>query len=246
MPSTKAIVFDFIGTLTDVEDYSMDESKMKLHKALVKVGFNTEPESFDAAYSHAHEKYRAIRYQELTEVTNAVWISEALTSLGFKTSPEDARIKTALNVFFKDFIESFRLRPYAHELLQKASEKHSVGLVSNFTYSPVIYAGLRRLRINKFFNAVLVSEEVGWRKPHAKIFQEALKRLNATTQTTLYVGDSPLEDIKGANALGIKTVFVPSQFYTLEFLHECKQKPDHITKDLCELYRRFEEILECR
>jgi putative hydrolase of the HAD superfamily len=244
LPPTKAVVFDFIGTLIDVTDYSMDESKMKLHKALVKVGFNTEPEDFNEAYSRAHEKYRAIRYQELTEVTNAVWISEALASLGFKTSPEDTRIKTAVNIFFKDFIESFKLRPYAKELLQKASEKHSVGLISNFTYAPVIYAGLRRLRINKFFNAVLVSEEVGWRKPHAKIFQEALRRLNATAQATLYVGDSPLEDIKGANALGMKTVFVPSQFYTLEFLHECKQKPHYMVPDLCELYHRFKEILE--
>ncbi|MGB9676248.1 MAG: HAD family hydrolase [Candidatus Bathyarchaeales archaeon] len=239
MHKLEAVIFDFIGTLTNVKGYNLEDSKMKLCKAIIESGFDVEEKCFMDAYSNSHEKYRVIRYQELVEVTNAVWIADALNSLGFKTTPEDERIKTAVNIFFEDYVRSLELRSCAKKLLSELSHNYKLGLVSNFTYAPVIYAGLRKLDINKFFNAVLVSEEVGWRKPHAKIFEEALKRLGVRAQEAIYVGDSPQEDIKGAKEIGLKAIFVPSQFYSLQDLKESQIKPEVIVKSICELYRKF-------
>lgn len=236
MAFTKAMIFDFIGTLTSVKDYNMEDSKTKLCSAIAKAGFDVDEECFLEAYSQAHEKYRVIRYRELVEVTNAIWISEALCSLGLETKPHDFRLKTAVNIFFEDYVESLNLRSCVKRTLKKASLEYKLGLVSNFTYAPVIYAGLRKLGINQFFNAVLVSDEVGWRKPSRKIFEEALKRLGVEAEEAVCVGDSPLEDIKGAKALGMRTVFVPSQFYSFEFLRESQQRPDWTFNDICELY----------
>ena len=244
LPLIKAIIFDFIGTLTNVKNYSLENSKMKLYRAIVDAGFNVDVKSFLDAYSQAHEKYRVIRYEKLVEVTNAIWISEALNSLGFKATPEDSRIKAAVNMFFEDYLNGLELRPCVKKLLKKASMEYKLGIISNFTYAPVIYAGLRNLGINQFFNVVLVSEEVGWRKPHIKIFQEALKRLGVTAKEAVYVGDSPAEDIMGAKAVGMKTVFIPSQFYSLNDLKENQQKPDFIIKDMCTLYTIFPKFLK--
>lgn len=243
MSPVKAVIFDFIGTLAEVKSYSLEDSKMKLCKAIVNAGFDVSTERFLQAYTEAHEKYRVIRYEKLVEVTNAIWISEALNNLGFETRPEDVRIKKTVNIFFEDYVDSFELRRCARETLQKASAKHKLGLVSNFTYAPVIHAGLRKLGIGRFFNVILVSEAVGWRKPNPRIFEEALKRLGASAKDTVYVGDSPLEDIKGAKAIGMKSVFVPSQFYSLELLNESQQKPDAIVSDICELLRKFSELI---
>ena len=154
LPLVKAIIFDFIGTLANVKNYSLENSKTKLYKAIVDAGFNISAGNFLKAYSQSHEKYRVVRYQELVEVTNAIWISEALNSLGFKTNLEDTRIKTAVNVFFEDYLNSLELRPCVKKLLNKFFIEHKLGLVSNFTYTPVIYAGIRRLGINQFFNAI--------------------------------------------------------------------------------------------
>ena len=243
MTVVKAIIFDFIGTLTDVKNYSLEDSKMKLYNAIAEAGFNVDVESFLEAYSQAHEKYRIIRYQKLIEVTNAVWISEALNNLGFKTNPEDSRIKTAVNVFFEDYLNSLELRPCTKKLLNKVFTEYKLGLVSNFTFAPVIYAGIRKLGINKFFNAILVSEEVGWRKPHPKIFEETLKRLKTTADEAVYVGDSPQEDIKGAQTVGMKTIFVSSQFYSLQNLQESLEKPDITVKNICELNEKIQHLL---
>lgn len=243
MASIKAVIFDFIGTLTNIKDYSMEDSKIKLHEALVEAGFDVDAESFLNAYDKAHEKYRVLRYGDLKEVTNAVWVSEALNSLGFKTNPDNSGVKSALNIFFEDYLHAFELRPCVKRLLGELSAEYRLGLVSNFTYAPVIYSALRRLGISSFFNTVLVSEAVVWRKPHEKIFEEVLRRLGVSGEEAVYVGDSPLEDIKGAKALGMKTVFVPSQFYTLDDLRDSQVKPDFIVKDICDLRKDLSAIL---
>ena len=242
MQPIKAVIFDFIGTLANVKNYNLEASKMKLYHAIAEAGFRVDAEDFLEAYSQAHEKYRVIRYEKLIEVTNAVWIAEALTNLGFKTNSDDTRIKTAVNVFFEDYLNSLEPRPCTKKMLRKLSMNYRLGLVSNFTYTPVIYAGLRKLGINQFFNAVLVSEEAGWRKPHMKIFEETLRRLGLRREEVVYVGDSPLEDIKGAKDVGMKTIFVPSQFYSTENLYESKQQPDFIVDDVCELYKKFQKF----
>lgn len=242
MPQIKAVIFDFIGTLTNVKGYSQEKSEMKLYRAIVENGFKIEAKDFLEAYNQAYEKYRDIRYQKLVEVPNTVWVAEALNNLGFKTNPEDANVKIAVNAFFEDYLGSLKLRRCVKKLLSKLSMEYKLGLVSNFTYAPVIYAGLRKLGINKFFNVVLVSEAVGWRKPHVKIFEEALKKLGVTAEETVYVGDSPLEDIKGANTAGIKTIFVPSQFYSIKDLWESRQKPEAIADNICKLQSVLERL----
>lgn len=240
----KAVLFDFIGTLVNVKGYSLDISKVKLYNAIVDAGFKVSQKEFLEAYTQAHEKYRAVRYQELVEVTNAVWIAEALNNLGFKTGPEDWRIKTAVNIFFEDYVSSFRLRKCAKQVLRMLSEAYKLGLVSNFTYAPVIYAGVRKVGINDFFDVVLVSDAVGWRKPHARIFNEALRKLGVEAKETIFVGDSPDEDIKGAKQLGMKTIFVASQFFPLKKLLESGQRPDAVARNLCEVKRKIQELTQ--
>lgn len=235
MPPIKAVIFDFIGTLTCLKNYNLRASKKKQYKAITDSGFNVDIDSFSEAYDQAYQKYEVIRYKKLVEVTNAIWISEALNNLGFKTTPDNPHIKKAVNLFFEGYLNSIQLRPCTKKMLKKFSTDYKLGLVSNFTYAPVTYAGLRKLRIEQFFNTVLISHEVGWRKPHPKIFNEALKRLETSATESIYIGDSPLEDIRGAKVTGMKTIYVPSQFYTLKNLHESQQKPDIIVKDLCEL-----------
>lgn len=243
MPPIKAVIFDFIGTLTNMREYSLEASEMKLYRAIKNSDINVDAGRFIEAYNQAQEKYRAIRYQKLVEVTNAVWVSEALSSLGYETTPEDPRIKAAVNVFFEDYLNSLVLRPCSNKFLKNLSNRYKMGLISNFTYSPVIYAGLRKLEIGKFFNTIQVSEAIGWRKPHPKIFNQALSRLRVSAHETIYVGDNPLEDIRGAQAVGMKTIFVSSQFNSLESLLESQQEPDLIVESICELYRKFQRLV---
>ena len=242
MACTKAVIFDYIGTLVNCKGYTMHASKENLYSALVAEGFDVSKSSFLQAYDLAHEKYRIIRYDQLKEVTNAVWVAEALSNLGFKVKADDYRIKCALNVFFKAFVDTFELREGAKKLIKQAQQQCKIGLISNFTHAPVIHKSLRLLGINTFFNAVVVSEENGWRKPSSKIFQDALNKIGVEAKEAVYIGDSPIEDIKGGNQAGLKTVFVPSQFNKLKDLVESQQKPDFVANDLESILSQLAEI----
>jgi putative hydrolase of the HAD superfamily len=221
----------------------MEASKQKLYNALVAEGFIFSEKNFLDAYNLSHEKYRKIRYEELREVTNAVWVAETLCRLGFEVKADDARVKAALTFFFQDFIDTLTLREGARKLVKQTRAQCKVALISNFTYAPVIYKSLRKVGLSEFFNVVVVSEEVGWRKPSPQIFQYALKKLQIQSNEAVYIGDSPNEDIRGATQVGLKTVFVSSQFNTLIDLKESEQKPNHITNDLTSLYQSLNQIL---
>ena len=233
---------DYIGTLTNAKAYSIEASRAKLFDALAEAGFCIDEKAFHEAYVKAHEKYRVIRYEKYIEVTNAVWVSEALNSLGFKISAEDCRLKAALNVFFKDYVDSLELRPHVLELVQDVSCRCKLGLISNFTFAPVVHSSLKKLGITQFFNAVLVSEEVGWRKPHKVIFEDMLAMLHVGASETVFVGDSPLEDIKGAQSVGMRTVFVSSQFNKFEDLQANNVKPDATAEDLLDVHDYLKRV----
>jgi HAD superfamily hydrolase (TIGR01549 family) len=239
----KAVVTDYIGTSVNANYYNMDASQRTLHEALANAGLKTGLEEFLDAYTRAHEKYRVVRYKQFREVTNSVWVCEALNSLGCGVNEDDSRVKAALNVFFQRYVESLSLRPYAKKLLMRVKEHCKLGLVSNFTYAPVVYTSLRNLGINQFFDAVVVSHENGWRKPHMRIFQDILGELGVEAEEAVFIGDSPLEDIKGAKEAGLKTVFVASQFFSVESLRESGEKPDFVANGLDEVYRNFSEII---
>jgi putative hydrolase of the HAD superfamily len=60
------------------------------------------------------------------------------------------------------------------------------------------------LNLRKYMKTIIISEEVNIRKPNPEIFQLALSRINSINETTLFVGDNPLWDIKGALDAGLK------------------------------------------
>jgi len=240
----KAVIFDYIGTLVNCADYNLDTSKLNLYLALVNEGFQMPVSKFLEAYSRAHEKYRIVRYGELREVTNAIWVTEALNELGYNNiKSDDDCIKTALNVFFKDFIDALKLRVGAVKLFKQISNK-KIGLLSNFTYAPVVHFSLNQLDISKYFNTILTSDENGWRKPSPHIFNDILQRLHVTPDEVIYVGDSPVEDIKGAKTAGFTTIFVRSQFYSIKNLTNHNIAADFTAKNLQEVSKIFNQIIK--
>ncbi|MDR1759215.1 MAG: HAD family hydrolase [Fibrobacter sp.] len=98
------------------------------------------------------------------------------------------------------------LHPEAMELLTALKAQGVLlGIVTNFMHHPHIYKTLRENEISHFFDAIVVSSEVRLKKPHREIFDFALKQLNATAAETLFAGDDPEKDIRGAQNAGMQT-----------------------------------------
>ncbi len=83
-------------------------------------------------------------------------------------------------------------------------------------------------RLRPHFDAVVISAEVGWRKPHPAIFHRALELLGAEPGEVLHVGDSVGDDVDGARGAGIRPVLLDRA--------GCKSAPGAaVVRDLREL-----------
>jgi FMN phosphatase YigB (HAD superfamily) len=67
---------------------------------------------------------------------------------------------------------------------------------------------IEQFRLAEYLDLLIVSEEVGVAKPEPAIFRVALERLGVQPNQTLFVGDSPEFDMRGAAAAGIPFVWM--------------------------------------
>jgi len=62
--------------------------------------------------------------------------------------------------------------------------------------------------IGSYFEAILVAGDIGIAKPHPRIFETMLARLGAEPHEAVMLGDSLSKDIQGAQAVGLKAIWV--------------------------------------
>jgi HAD superfamily hydrolase (TIGR01549 family) len=97
----------------------------------------------------------------------------------------------------------------AHELLDALRvEGLTVGLVTNTWPDParLLRRELEEFELTDRIDAVVLSGEVGARKPDAAIFETALAALGVDATAALYVGDRLVDDVQAAAAVGMLTV----------------------------------------
>jgi HAD superfamily hydrolase (TIGR01509 family) len=81
-------------------------------------------------------------------------------------------------------------------------------LVSNWDHSAAGSAMLEHTALADLLDHVVISEAVGVRKPHRRIFDHALEPFDGTPERALHVGDLAKPDAWGAGRLGFRTVWI--------------------------------------
>ncbi len=80
-------------------------------------------------------------------------------------------------------------------------------------------------------------------KPEPRMYQEALRRMGATPETTAMIGDRIDTDIAGAAGVGLTTVLTLSGITTEEDLRASSIRPDLVCDDIADVTRRWEDVL---
>ncbi|MGC1403516.1 MAG: HAD family hydrolase, partial [Thermodesulfobacteriota bacterium] len=94
------------------------------------------------------------------------------------------------------------------EMLKQLQGRYRLGLLSNFTHAPAVEGLLDQLGLAPFFETVLVSGEIGYRKPHPLVFEMLAENLGFEKHQILYVGDSLDPDVLGATQSGLRPVWM--------------------------------------
>ena len=95
--------------------------------------------------------------------------------------------------------------PGAKILLDKLSQQRTLVMVTN-GLREVQRKRIQNTDIEQFFEAIIISDEVGISKPHKGFFDHAFEKIgHPEKETTLMIGDSLSSDILGGNNYGLDT-----------------------------------------
>ncbi|HUX07208.1 MAG TPA: HAD family hydrolase [Acidobacteriota bacterium] len=148
--------------------------------------------------------------------------------------------------------------PGAASLLADLRNKYKLALVTNFDHPPHLHQYLPTTGLAEVFDVIVISAEVGVRKPSPGIFEIALERTGLDASNVIYVGDSPADDVPGALEAGIKPVLISrsGSFFSNDF-EAPKEKTDatsvtlgynqhqvEIISSLSDLYSLLMEVSE--
>src|SRR5204863_2446793 len=75
---------------------------------------------------------------------------------------------------------------------------------------------LQQFRLDRYFEIIVVSCEVGFAKPSPVIFEHAAKKLGIAPENIVHVGDSAKEDVAGAEAAGIGALLIDREKKAME------------------------------
>ena len=67
---------------------------------------------------------------------------------------------------------------------------------------------LRATRLYDFFDGIVISSDIGVKKPSPLAFEIAFERFNITSENSIYIGNDMRDDILGASRVGMKSIYI--------------------------------------
>ncbi|MFQ5665265.1 MAG: HAD family hydrolase [Candidatus Binatia bacterium] len=185
-----------------------------------------------SALMHVTQEIVRQRPPEYREVPSRERFRRALMRLGVEAGRAPA-LAERLSLTHMEHLASMTVLPPEHAaLLRGLAVRYRLGLVSNFDHAATARRVLARHGIAPLFATVVISEEFGRRKPHAAIFQAALRNLGASTAEALFIGDSACDDVLGAHNARMPVVWLNSRG---EPLPPGMLPPEHVIRQLTDL-----------
>ncbi len=244
MEPIRAVLFDYGHTLVDFlrTEEALHDAYQQIRGRIEAVAYMEVPEILDLIERVARGVDAMVRasYEQhrMEELDPAELFKEALSGIGFDL-PRDV-IDHIVELDHSSFSNSITVESGVLDVLRRLrSEGYGLGLVSNVSLRPdLMRADLDRLGIGPLLDGSVFSSEIGVRKPDPRIFAEALRRIGAEPEETVFVGDRLYDDIGGAHASGMRAI------QTTQFRHETdpEPKPDANIRHLSELPETLREL----
>ena len=116
-------------------------------------------------------------------------------------------IKEIANKVANTWQQHIPLDSEALHVLHTLHRSKKLALISNFDHPPHVHSVLTKLGLTHFFDSVVISAEVGVKKPDPRIFDLALDQTGMKPEEVIYVGDTE-DDVKAARAANIIPILI--------------------------------------
>ena len=209
----KGIVFDINGTLINI---NTDEGNEQIYRSISHLlkyyGIRTSRNDVREGYYQILKEQRRAGGEAFPEFDAvAVWrqfLNDRLARSGAAMS------KNKLAVLPHFLAELYRgislnrldLYPEVREVLDELRSRYRLAALSD-AQSAWAVPEMRMVGLEGYFYPIVVSGDLGYRKPDPRIFALALRRMHLPPEEVVFVGNDMYRDIYGARQAGMRTVF---------------------------------------
>jgi HAD superfamily hydrolase (TIGR01549 family) len=209
--SLKAILFDMGSTLLEFENYTWEvlgrSCAENSYRFLRGNGIKLPQfEEFGLMLRDEFLKARAEVEENLKEFKFEQVAGNIFHLLDLSTS--DGLYHRFVEVYYQPVTDQLTLINGAVEILRYFKNQNlKIGIISNTIFPERFHLlELKRFGLYPYLDFHIFSSTIGVRKPHPRIFQEALDNLMIDSSRAVFVGDRLVEDVGGAQKVGIKGI----------------------------------------
>ena len=200
------ILLDFFGTLVGYSASRSEQGYPRTDALLRTGGWTGTYEGWLAQWEATFAEFDEHSRCDLSEFSMTEVATAFLNRVGLSFDGDVVAdlVVTYLDEWSAGVIDIEGLRG----TLEALAGERRLGVVSNTHDAGLVHGHLVRLGVADLFDDVVLSIEVGQRKPHPVIYQAALERLGAEPTQTLFVGDTLDADYEGPRHAGMHAMLI--------------------------------------
>jgi putative hydrolase of the HAD superfamily len=201
-PRYRAVLFDALGTLVALEPPWPPLKQTLRDRYGIEISEQQAKEAIQAEMSYYRD-----HHAEGSDAASLTDLRRRCAGVLRERLPEVGSL--GLDELMEVLLDALRFTPYpdaAPTLAALRAAGARLAVVSNWDCS--LRSVLAEVGLAGAVDAVVVSAEVGARKPDARIFTAAVEELRCLPAESLFVGDSIDVDVAGARAAGLRAVLL--------------------------------------
>jgi putative hydrolase of the HAD superfamily len=201
------LLLDFFGTLVDHSACADGLRYPRSHAVLRDLGADVPYEAFEPALFGTYAEFER-RCADDDREFSVTEVMTAFLSGALGRPPDPDVIAAYVDTYIAEWNAGVRYLPGLDALVAKLRTEFRLAVVSN-THTPTLVPNhLAAMGLSEAMDAVVLSVEVGRRKPHPAIYQAALDRLGIEARDAVFVGDTFEADFAGPRRAGMDAVLI--------------------------------------
>lgn len=201
----EAVLFDWGDTLMPYDAQADDafvHARTEAGLAVLEGRADVSPEAIAEWFREHFDELFASDAEE--DFDHLEMLRRCFRDLGVELSEDDVRAYAEASLWEGEML----LFPHTHALLDSLRARGlKTAIVSNTSVPGwLLEPVLEKQGLASRIDAAVFSSEVGKRKPHPLIFQQAVEATGVPAERSLFVGDRVRQDVRGARDAGMVTV----------------------------------------
>lgn len=203
----RAVIFDLDNTLYGYEALDREARDRVRDYTCGKLAITGQ--KYDEAYSYGRNETKRRLGDVAASHNRMLYCQKTLEYLEVNPIPLSLRM---YEIYWGTFLGKMRLFDGVREFMDCMHAHKITMMVCTDLTAHIQHRKIEALGIADDIRYLVTSEEAGREKPAPEMFALCLEKLHMAPEEVCYIGDSPVKDVEGARAAGMRAVrFYPER-----------------------------------